>query len=93
MLNIVDSTIPNITGCAHQRTACCGVALTGEHWQQCKDEQGRVKHVVELQTENAQEVLDALQSAVFTGKLPACSYKVRPAQSLPAWQGGGCITL
>lgn len=52
-----------------------------------------MKHVVELQTENAQEVLDALQSAVFTGKLPACSYKVRPAQSLPAWQGGGCITL
>lgn len=44
-------------------------------------------HVVDLDAYNAQEVLDALQSAVFAGKLPECSWKVSPAPSTASLAG------
>jgi hypothetical protein len=50
-----------------------------EQWQETKDDEGRVVHVVDLEPEHAQEVLNALQSAVFTGKLPQCSWQVSHA--------------
>jgi hypothetical protein len=56
-------------------------------WREFKDEEGRVIHEVDLEPEHAQEVLNALQSAVFACELPECSWQVSPTPStaLPGW--------
>jgi hypothetical protein len=51
--------------------------VPAEHWKECCDADGCIQHTVDLDCDTAQEVLDALQAAVFTSKLPEeCSWQV-----------------
>lgn len=56
---------------------CCDLVVHAEHWPEQADSEGCVCHTVELDCDTSQDVLDALQTAVFTGKLPdCCSWQV-----------------
>jgi hypothetical protein len=48
-----------------------------ENWRYVRDSKGRITHTVDIQADSAQDVLNALQAAIFTGKLPECSLQVR----------------
>lgn len=56
------------------------LSLPAENWRLTevqRDSRGHIIHSVELDAESAQDVLNALQAAVFTGELPECSLQVR----------------
>jgi hypothetical protein len=63
---------------SHDSVPGC-LLLLAEGWEEAEDKSGCVVHVVDLEPDTAQVVLDALQAAVFIGKLPDCPWKVSPS--------------
>lgn len=65
----------------HRIQECVCLPMVAEGREEARDKAGRRIHVVALEPDTAQVVLDVLQAAVFTGKLPDCTWQVSPSTS------------